>query len=72
MAKVYRNDDGTFVDVGSADDALDLPPSDGPNGVAVWGDYDNDGDLEILLTGFVDSNTQITKIYRNDDCAPIP
>ncbi|MBK7978950.1 MAG: VCBS repeat-containing protein [Ignavibacteriae bacterium] len=30
-----------------------------------WGDYDNDGDLDILLSGFTDNNT-VTKIYRND------
>ncbi|MBL1215345.1 MAG: T9SS type A sorting domain-containing protein [Ignavibacteriae bacterium] len=31
-----------------------------------WGDYDNDGDLDILLGGSGDSATRITKIYRND------
>ncbi|MCK5075430.1 MAG: hypothetical protein KAR38_03590, partial [Calditrichia bacterium] len=30
-----------------------------------WGDYDNDGDLDILLTGCTFS-TQISRIYRND------
>jgi hypothetical protein len=30
-----------------------------------WGDYDNDGDLDILLTGGSGSG-QISKIYRND------
>jgi hypothetical protein len=34
-----------------------------------WGDYDNDGDLDILLaglTGFADSDSAIAVIYRND------
>ncbi|MDB4808002.1 DUF5011 domain-containing protein [Verrucomicrobia bacterium] len=32
-----------------------------------WGDYDNDGDLDILLTGAIDgSDTKVSKIYRND------
>ncbi len=30
-----------------------------------WGDYDNDGDLDILLTGSTTS-TLLTKVYRND------
>ena len=35
------------------------------NGSAVWGDYDNDGDLDILLTGHTESSC-IAKVYRND------
>ncbi len=35
-------------------------------GSAVWGDYDNDGYLDILLTGATSSGTPISKIYRND------
>src|SRR5438552_3524534 len=30
-----------------------------------WGDYDNDGDLDILLTGTDAGNTPISKLYRN-------
>jgi uncharacterized repeat protein (TIGR01451 family) len=32
-----------------------------------WGDYDNDGDLDILLTGD-DGSNYIAKAYRNEDC----
>ncbi|MCX6301387.1 MAG: FG-GAP-like repeat-containing protein [Bacteroidia bacterium] len=32
---------------------------------SVWGDYDNDGDLDILLTG-TNSSSKFTKLYRND------
>jgi hypothetical protein len=35
-----------------------------------WGDHDNDGDLDILLTGDTGSG-YISKIYRNDDCQRI-
>jgi len=31
-----------------------------------WGDYDNDGDLDILLTGYISSSTYVSKIYRNN------
>ncbi|MGA9383107.1 MAG: S8 family serine peptidase [Phormidium sp.] len=53
----------------------DIPPAPftdiGTNlpGIAVgsvdWGDYDNDGDLDILLTGYTGSSL-ISKVYRND------
>jgi hypothetical protein len=32
----------------------------------VWGDYDNDGDLDIVLTGEPGSTIPATIIYRND------
>ena len=35
------------------------------NSSVAWGDYDNDGDLDILLTGD-DGLSGISKIYRND------
>ena len=31
-----------------------------------WGDYDGDGDLDILLTGRNSGGQQISKIYQND------
>ncbi|MCI0694706.1 FG-GAP-like repeat-containing protein [candidate division KSB1 bacterium] len=58
ITKIYRNDDGRFIDVNAPLLALD-------EGNAVWGDFDNDGDQDILLTGFTGSNN-VTKVYRND------
>ncbi|MCD4769748.1 MAG: FG-GAP-like repeat-containing protein, partial [Bacteroidales bacterium] len=40
-----------------------IPPVSG--GSATWGDYDNDKDLDLLVTG-ADTYPGFTKIYRND------
>jgi hypothetical protein len=60
IAKLYRNDGGgTFTEV-----------SAGLTGVqyssAAWGDYNNDGWLDILLTGANSSGTAVAKLYRNN------
>jgi hypothetical protein len=61
VSTVYRNDGGVsgFTDVGA-----------GLTGVwasaVAWGDYDNDGDLDILLTGRDSGGTYVSKVYRND------
>ena len=56
-SKIYKNTNGSFSDI-----------SAGLTGVyessADWGDYDNDGDLDILLTGH-DGSNYISKIYKN-------
>lgn len=36
------------------------------NSSAVWGDFDNDGDLDIIIAGLNSNNVLSTKIYRND------
>ena len=59
-AKVYRNNgNGTFTDISAT-----LTPV--INGSAAWGDYDNDGDLDILLTGYAGNGVLVSKVYRND------
>jgi hypothetical protein len=35
-------------------------------GTAVWGDYDNDGDLDLLITGETTNGFPLTRLYRND------
>jgi predicted nucleotidyltransferase len=60
LAKVYRNDgDGKFTDVSAALEKVGA-------GSAAWGDYDNDGDLDILISGEDSDTGRITKVYRND------
>ncbi|GEM_PF-612899 len=58
VSLVYRNERGSFVDIGASIIGVYISS-------VAWGDYDNDGDLDILLTGFTGSN-YISKIYRND------
>src|SRR5439155_886589 len=33
---------------------------------AAWGDYDNDGDLDVVMCGFDDQSEPRTMLYRND------
>ena len=42
-----------------------LPLTDVYGASVDWGDYDNDGDLDIVITGYSISE-HISKIYRND------
>ncbi|MEZ4679187.1 MAG: FG-GAP-like repeat-containing protein [Caldilineaceae bacterium] len=56
LTKLYRNDGGTFVN-GPALPGFAV-------GSVAWGDYDNDGDLDILGSGNQD-NVPRTRIYRN-------
>jgi len=59
ISQVYRNDGGAFTDI-----------SAGLTGVryssVAWGDYDNDGDLDILLTGWDSGGSRISKVCRNN------
>jgi len=60
ISQIYRNDgNGVFTDIYASLPGVRYSPSD-------WGDYDNDGDLDILLTGEDASNQHISQIYRND------
>jgi len=56
---VYRNDgNNNFNDINA--------PLDGAErGSAAWGDYDNDGDLDIIISGFNGSGLPATRLYRN-------
>jgi hypothetical protein len=57
---VYHNNYGmSFTGIGAGLTGVS-------NGDVAWGDYDNDGDLDILLTGYVANWDYMTKVYRND------
>jgi hypothetical protein len=57
IARVYRNNgNGTFTDAAVGLPGVSLP-------VAAWGDFDSDGDLDILLAG---SGYPNACVYRNN------
>jgi hypothetical protein len=59
VTRVYRNESGAFSDAGIL--------LEGVNQSAVaWGDYDNDGDLDVLLVGWSNELSEVTRIYRNE------
>lgn len=60
VSKLYRNTPGGFVD-----ESAILPDLPGlAFGTIDWVDYDNDGRLDLLLTGF-GLPLQVNKLYRN-------
>jgi predicted nucleotidyltransferase len=62
ISQIYKNNgNNTFTE------QTDISLIGVSGGSVAWGDYDNDGDLDILLTGNLDSSdTRISKIYKNN------
>ena len=57
VAKIYRNDDGTMTELDNKMLGMRVA-------AATWGDYDNDGDLDIAMSGQT-TNGYKSFIYRN-------
>ncbi|MBC7694820.1 MAG: VCBS repeat-containing protein [Burkholderiales bacterium] len=57
FTKLYRNDLATFTLM-----PVKLPGAS--RGTVAWGDYDNDGDSDILLSG-ENNGTSVTQVYEN-------
>jgi hypothetical protein len=56
---------------GGAFQGIKLPLPDF-NGDAKWADYDNDGDLDLAITGYGDTTGALSRVYRNDQEQGIP
>ncbi|MCG2759741.1 MAG: FG-GAP-like repeat-containing protein, partial [Candidatus Delongbacteria bacterium] len=60
ISSIYRNDAGIFTDINAGLQGFSQCSGS-------WGDYDNDGDLDILLSGVSDGPESFASlIYRND------
>ena len=61
--RLYRNDGGSFTDVGTAAGLADARPTR----AAAWGDFDGDGDADLFV-GFAPApgSASVLRLYRND------
>jgi len=59
ISKIFRNDQGVFTDIGASLLAVG-------NSSVAWGDFDNDGWLDIALSGRTNSSEIVTKVYQNN------
>lgn len=58
ISQIWRNTGSGFTDINAGLTPVDL-------GSGAWGDYDNDGHLDILLTGRINQSNQVSQVWRN-------
>jgi hypothetical protein len=59
VAEIYRNDNGSFTEI-----TANITETEG--GSVNWGDFDNDGNLDIVVTGSTISELATSTIYINN------
>ena len=59
--RLYRNDGGTFAEVGAAAGVADARATR----AAAFGDWDADGDADLLV-GYAPGSGKVLRLYRND------
>jgi hypothetical protein len=67
ILKIYRNTNGTFADSNTLFPGFPSGAYGIQNAALAWGDYDNDGDPDLAVSGSMNNTDQlISRIYRND------
>ena len=65
ISSLYQNDGGGFVLADGSTEGNAALPGVG-HGAVAFGDVDNDGDLDLLLSGIKDNNEVLSALYTND------